>query len=222
MHKAPAGGFRGRISVRQKPSHWEAPHKLPRDAAKDPLAVPRPAVGSAHQEITPFGFGVLQDLCADASGALGEVKMSCGDLVSRKMSGDLRQAFHVTHREVFGVDQPTAHVELLALRARVSCRLRAEGALRLHRDAALHDELPDRRMYFPTLGRVDARVVHLDGMAPGKTVVGPAVIESPFTTVVIDPGNRAERLASGSLVVEIAAAAEQPEPDSVQSAASPA
>ncbi len=151
-----------------------------------------------------------------------EIPLPAGRFRDERDVEDLRQAFHATHREVFGVDQPTAHVELLALRARVSCRLRSEDAPRLHRDAALHDELPNRRMYFPTLGRVDARVVHLDGLAPGKPVVGPAVIESPFTTVVIDPGNSAERLTSGSLVVEIGAAAEQRAPDSLQSAASSA
>ena len=69
--------------MRQKPGHWEALNKLPRDAAEDPLAVPRSAVGAAHQEIASLGFGVLQDLCASASGALGQVTMSCGDLVSR-------------------------------------------------------------------------------------------------------------------------------------------
>ena len=135
---------------------------------------------------------------------------------------DLRRTFHATHREVFGVDQPAAHVELLALRARVSCRLRADEAPRLHRVTEVHDELPSRRMYFPNLGRVDARVVHIDSMEPGTPVEGPAVIESPFTTVVIDPGNQAERLASGSLVVQIGAGTGQTTAGPCQSAVSPA
>lgn len=151
-----------------------------------------------------------------------EIPVPAGRFRDERDLDDLRQAFHTTHREVFGVDQPTAHVELLALRARVSCRLRTGEAPRLHRNATVHDELSNRRMYFPTLGRVEAQVVHLDGMAPGKAVVGPAVIESPFTTVVIDPGNRAERLASGSLVVQIGTEVEQAAADASQAAATPA
>ncbi len=151
-----------------------------------------------------------------------EIPLAAAQFRDDRDVNELRRAFHATHREVFGVDQPTAHVELLALRARVSCRLRSDAAPRLHREAALHDELPNRTMYFSALGRVDARVVHLDGMAPGRVVVGPAVIESPFATVVIDPGNCVERLASGSLVVRIGSAAEQPATASVEPTASPA
>jgi len=36
----------------------------------------------------------------------------------------------------------------------------------------------------------------------GEQVSGPAIIESPFTTVVIDPGATAERRASGSLSID--------------------
>jgi N-methylhydantoinase A len=38
-------------------------------------------------------------------------------------------------------------------------------------------------------------------MGPGETVDGPAIIESSFTTVVIDPGAKAERRPSGSLLI---------------------
>ena len=38
-------------------------------------------------------------------------------------------------------------------------------------------------------------------MTPGELLVGPAVIESHFTTVVIDPGAVVERAADGCLLI---------------------
>jgi N-methylhydantoinase A len=38
-------------------------------------------------------------------------------------------------------------------------------------------------------------------MTLGEILTGPAVIESPFTTVVIDPGAVVERTAEGSLLI---------------------
>jgi hypothetical protein len=38
-------------------------------------------------------------------------------------------------------------------------------------------------------------------MAPGVQVSGPAIVESSFTTVVLNPGAIAERAPSGSLVI---------------------
>jgi N-methylhydantoinase A len=40
-------------------------------------------------------------------------------------------------------------------------------------------------------------------MQLSETVVGPAIIESNFTTVVIDPGAIAERMPSGSLSIRL-------------------
>ncbi len=38
-------------------------------------------------------------------------------------------------------------------------------------------------------------------MAPGARLAGPAIIESPFTTVVVEPESEAVRTAGGSLVI---------------------
>jgi len=35
-----------------------------------------------------------------------------------------------------------------------------------------------------------------------KRIAGPAIVESSFTTIVLNPGARAERTASGSLAIE--------------------
>jgi N-methylhydantoinase A len=41
-------------------------------------------------------------------------------------------------------------------------------------------------------------------MAYGEALAGPAIIESPFSTIVVDPGSTATRRVSGSLVVTTA------------------
>jgi N-methylhydantoinase A len=48
---------------------------------------------------------------------------------------------------------------------------------------------------------VDAAICRLESMAPGVQVSGPAIVESSFTTVVLNPGAIAERAPSGSLVI---------------------
>ena len=56
-------------------------------------------------------------------------------------------------------------------------------------------------MVFRDTGRVDAPVYDLDALSQDHQVSGPAIIESSFTTIVVDPGSRALRQAS-QLVVE--------------------
>jgi N-methylhydantoinase A len=48
---------------------------------------------------------------------------------------------------------------------------------------------------------VYAHVELFDGMKLNVNLEGPAIVESPLTTVVIDPGARAVRKESGSLVI---------------------
>ena len=57
-----------------------------------------------------------------------------------------------------------------------------------------------RPAYFAGIGQVDAAILRLEAIAPGAPIAGPAIVESSFTTVVLDPGASAERAPSGSLV----------------------
>jgi len=42
-------------------------------------------------------------------------------------------------------------------------------------------------------------------MAPGHAVAGPAIIEEPFTTIVVYPGQRATVDRFGNYVIEVGA-----------------
>jgi N-methylhydantoinase A len=64
-----------------------------------------------------------------------------------------------------------------------------------------------RRAVFPGLGAVDAPVFRLGALVPDSVHAGPSIVETPFTSIVIDAGARFQRRASGSLVVDLKPAA---------------
>ncbi|HJU48641.1 MAG TPA: hydantoinase/oxoprolinase family protein, partial [Gaiellaceae bacterium] len=112
----------------------------------------------------------------------------------------LRQAFHRQHEQVFAVRDAGSAVEVVAWRAHVRCRLRSV-ALGMGEDAEPAVDESTRPAYFPGHGERETAVVALASLEPGRRRQGPLLIESPTTTVVLDPGAAAERLPSGSLLV---------------------
>jgi N-methylhydantoinase A len=114
--------------------------------------------------------------------------------------GRFRAAFDMQHRSLFTVEDPLSAVEIVALRANVRCCLTERRNFSLK-----HEPVPGegahRRVTFPAHGAMDAPVRRLDALPEGVTFAGPAILESPFTTVVIDPAARYVRQPSGSLVV---------------------
>lgn len=61
-----------------------------------------------------------------------------------------------------------------------------------------------RRRVYAGGGWHDAAVYDGDSLRPGPALDGPALVEWPFTTLVLRPGDRAETRPSGDLVVEVA------------------
>jgi N-methylhydantoinase A len=114
----------------------------------------------------------------------------------------LVEAFHRTHEEIFAIRDQGAEVEVVAWVATVSCRLRDHPTGTLAGDVAPVEHDDQREVYFVGHGRAPAVVRRFDAMAIGAPLAGPAVIEAPFTTIVIDPGAVAERLASGSIAID--------------------
>jgi N-methylhydantoinase A len=113
----------------------------------------------------------------------------------------LRQDFHAAHLEVFGTSDPGAPVEVIGWRGRVSCRLHSGNLGWLRRAASIPAQDGMRQAYFPKVGLVNTIVRHFDALTPGERLLGPAIIESPVTTVVINPGASVEHMPSGSLSI---------------------
>jgi len=86
------------------------------------------------------------------------------------------------------------------LRASIRCRLTQRRTFRLAASTA-EVERSVRQVTFPGYGKIETPVRRLDALPEGQEFAGPAILESPFTTVVVDPAARYVRQPSGSLVV---------------------
>jgi N-methylhydantoinase A len=113
-----------------------------------------------------------------------------------------REDFDRVHEELFAFRDPGSEVEFVGWRATARARLRDDEGGRLKRDHGFEVEVPSsREAYFSGTGAVMAEVKPFETMTPAGALAGPAIVESPFTTVVIDPGAEAVRRSSGTLVI---------------------
>lgn len=109
--------------------------------------------------------------------------------------------FHAAHEEIFAVRDENTIVEFVGWTATVSCNLGRRRTGRLRHDAAEDLVVGRRKAYFDGHGMVDTKIHTLHSLKPEKRHRGPAIIESPFTTIVIDPGAKFMLARSGSVVI---------------------
>ncbi|MFN5826886.1 MAG: hydantoinase/oxoprolinase family protein [Rhodobacterales bacterium] len=113
----------------------------------------------------------------------------------------LVQAFHNEHRTLFQISDDESGIEIIAWRAFVRCVLKkAESKADLSATSTGADAR--RPVYLAGMGWVDVPVRKVAEMAVDTPLEGPAIIESAFTTVVIDPGATVRRTAPGGLVIK--------------------
>jgi N-methylhydantoinase A len=74
--------------------------------------------------------------------------------------------------------------------------------LALEPSAAEPEPVGQRRMWLAGEW-TDGPVYDAGSLRPGMTVTGPAVVTSPFTTLVLRPGDRCEPTADGDLLVDV-------------------
>jgi N-methylhydantoinase A len=120
---------------------------------------------------------------------------------------DLRREFNEIHTERYGYGMSARDVELL------SWRVTARGLLDKRNEdrfsvavATRCDAVAEttRSAYFAECGGfVDVPVYLSSAFSPGGTVVGPGLIESSTTTVVVYPGQTAVSDGRGNLLLEL-------------------
>jgi N-methylhydantoinase A len=128
-----------------------------------------------------------------------EVPLASGTLETPADLDRLRNDFHALHRDVFAIADPSSPIEFDSWHARARCRLSdiAEPV------AVEADASPTtRRIHHPRLGAIEVPVWRVEGLPVGKALDGPAIIEAPTSTVVVDPEARFQRRATGSLHIE--------------------
>ena len=117
-------------------------------------------------------------------------------------ASQLAERFHEAHREVFAIEDRNSIVEFVSWWARASADTRDGQPFGRLRDASAEAiAQTTRRVYLADEGAVDAAVIPWSTLEAGASRTGPAIVESPFTTVVLDTASRFERTASGSLVI---------------------
>ncbi len=113
-----------------------------------------------------------------------------------------RADFDRAHEQLFTIRDEESSIELIGLRATIRCHARADRDFTLSSDNV--DEPGDRRrqVYFHGQGAVETPILAWSHLQAGAETVGPAIIESPFTTVVVDPAARFSRTPGGALLIE--------------------
>ena len=116
-----------------------------------------------------------------------------------RLVGDL----HGVHEEMFAIADRKSHIEVVTWRARARCALARTDGVGVVEAIGGGEGRWSKSAYFDGAGVVDAVVQDLQSMSAGDRLEGPAIIESSFMTVVIDPGARVERTEGGNLLIEI-------------------
>ena len=129
-----------------------------------------------------------------------EVPLATDMVTDDAQLATLVEGFHAMHEQIFAIRDPGSIIEFVSWTAAARCRLRAGDGGRLGAGAGRAFS-GNRRVYFSGVGEVEAVLHDFETMAPGVEHKGPAIIESPFTTVVADADTIFLRMASGSLLM---------------------
>jgi N-methylhydantoinase A len=158
----------------------------------------------------------LQDRCADFAAQMdapGEIELSVEARYPHQIwelelpisepldLHQLRSDFHQLHEQVFAISDPDSEVEFVSWRACVRCQIGCGEPGGLARDAAPRRGASTRSAYFPAVGWSETPVYAFDELESGDIHEGPAIVESPLTTVVVDPGAGVARTDRGSLAI---------------------
>lgn len=130
-----------------------------------------------------------------------EIPLTTGHFGPEAELADLRARFHAEHRAVFAIEDPDSSIEFVSWTARVRCPLRDADLGRVQPERQCGLGAVQRAVYFRDHGRVQTHVYRLEELEGKAPLWGPAIVESPFTTIVVDPGATFRRAASGSLLI---------------------
>ena len=122
----------------------------------------------------------------------------------------LEAIFHKAHEQIFAFADPGSPIEIIAWRAAVRCQDAYASELALVEDTADAPQERERQAYFARGGWQRVPVLGFAALAPDRAITGPAIVKSPFTSIVITPGSRVWRTRGGNLA--IAPAGTQSEP----------
>lgn len=127
-----------------------------------------------------------------------EVEVARGRFEDAADVAALVEEFHRVHERVFAITDPGQAVECLNWRGRLIARVNAP-TLEPVRAAGETSAAADRRRpaYFGRDGAVETPIYLGDRLPVGAVIEGPAIIEEPTSTLVVNPGATARVSAGG-------------------------
>ncbi len=137
-------------------------------------------------------------------GQIHECTVEIGNFeINAETVDKVKEAFHKRHEQLYTYSEPHNLVEVVNLESTLYGRVENPKAPELkggeQPEAAVKDT---REMIFTGDGaRTPTKVYDGDRLAPGTVIEGPAVIEEETTTVVIEPGWKAELHPSASYLL---------------------
>lgn len=113
------------------------------------------------------------------------------------------EAFHAAHERIFSFRDAESPVEIVGWSARATTPLHdgPVGRLEIGEAGEAHEAV--RPIYLPAEGEVNAALVRFVDMAIGERRRGPAIVETPFTTILVDSACEFQRAADGSLILHL-------------------
>lgn len=117
--------------------------------------------------------------------------------------------FHKLHREIFAFDDLHGEIEFVNWRALVACDLRGQPLGRIgtgHRGRK--SPATKRRAWFAGQAR-EVPVHEFEALAVNERQAGPAIVETAFTTIVMEPRTEFWVDQSGGLIAELESAREE-------------
>ena len=123
---------------------------------------------------------------------------------SERDVADLVERFHATHEQVFAVHDPDSLLECLNWKGRLSVGLGGAPARKAGALSSAGPGTPDRHReaYFGGGARLETPIYLGQNLRPGAAIEGPAIIEEPTTTIVVNPGTRARLSGADNFILE--------------------
>jgi N-methylhydantoinase A len=109
-------------------------------------------------------------------------------------------AFHALHRQRFSYDEPEVAVEIVALRLKAVGALAKPVPARRHAEAAT--ATPRTRLVHGRGAAVDTPVRAREAIGIGDPVLGPAIVEEPYTSIYLPSGWSIAAHPAGALIAD--------------------
>ena len=132
-----------------------------------------------------------------------EVALRTGTFTDGADVSRLVEDFHARHLELFGFADDGDEIEIIAWRVVSRTRVADAGSAGQVKAAPRTAAARPRWMTFRDTGRIEGTSYDLESLRPGEPLIGPAIVESSFTTIVVHPGARAQRSVDGAFVVNL-------------------